>query len=80
MKLVSDGIVLVYEEDKLKMKRNFSMDKYSGEVRIVDTDLTNDQVVDTIRCNVFDLISCHEIEKYIKNTIIKQKKKKRKKT
>ena len=64
IELKTDGISLVYEDTELKLQRNLRIDKVSGEIRIMEYDLTTGELVKKIGCNVFQLDSFENIDKY----------------
>lgn len=66
IKLKTDGISLVFEDDELKLQRNLRIDKVSGEIRIMEYDTTTGDLVQKISCGVFQLESIENVDKYAK--------------
>jgi len=64
IELKTDGISLVYEDNELKLQRNLRIDKLSGQIRIMEYDMNTGELVNKISCNVFQLDSFENIDKY----------------
>lgn len=50
-----DGIVLIFEDSDIKIRRVLSIDKPTGLIRIKDYDINTKELVNDIKCTVFDL-------------------------
>ena len=64
IELKTDGISLVYENTELKLQRNLRIDKISGEIRIMEYDLNSGELINKISCNIFQLDSFDNVDKY----------------
>ena len=64
IKLTNDIITLAFENDNTNRRRIITIDKLTGDVKIVE--LVDDETVEEIRCDVFDLMSIKDMDKYNK--------------
>lgn len=64
IELETDGISLVYGNKESNKRRNIRIDKISGTVKIADFNMSTGKLVKEIRCNVYDLDSSKNINKY----------------
>ena len=67
IQMMNDRISMTFKDDSpTTPKRTITIDKSNGDVHIIDD--WGDGVIEEIRCDIFDLMSFRDIEKYIDNS------------
>ena len=62
-----DGVVLIFENTDTKIRRVLSIDKPSGLVRIKDYDIETRELVNDVKCSVFDLDTFDNLSRVCEN-------------